>query len=193
MSNPIAQLTKFWKEARRKKDPTADYLLLATVDKAGKPHVRTVLIKICDERGVGFVTNTSGEKVKHFAAQPVVECCMVWPSLTLQIRLQGSIKEMDKKDVKYFWTLRPRLAQILYSLGLKQSGVIPSFDFLKRKVKALDKEWESKKEIPLTPRYTGYIVEPQSIEFLHHSPTRLNQREFFQKTKKGWEKSILAP
>lgn len=193
MKNPSAKFRSLWHRAQRKKDQTSDYLMLATADAKGDPHVRTVLIKSVDARGVGFVTNRYGPKVRQFKKHHRVEGCVVWPSLTLQIRLSGKITPMPQAQVDRFWKMRPREAQILYSLGLKQSRPIPSYDYLKKKVAALARRWGDKKIIPPANTYVGYILRPTMIEFLQHNPTRLNLRECFQKTAKGWAKKILAP
>lgn len=193
MKEPAAKFRSLWHLARRKKDPTSDYLMLATADAKGDPHVRTVLIKSVDPRGVGFVTNRYGPKVRQFKKHHRVEGCVVWPSLTLQVRLSGRVTKMPRAQVDRLWKMRPREAQLLYSLGLKQSQPIPSFSFLKKKVAALARRWRSKKIIPPASTYVGYILRPTMIEFLHHNPTRLNLRECFQKTPRGWRKKILAP
>lgn len=193
MTSPLSQFRRFWLKARRCKDPVADNLYLASVDAREKPHVRTVLIKVLDGRGVGFVTNSTGPKVSQFRHQSSVEAVAAWPTLCLQVRLQGRIGRMPKKLAHHFWRLRPREAQILYSLGLKQSQEIPSFAYLKKKVAELEKKWRNKKTIPPAPNYVGFLIRPTLIEFLHHSPTRMNLREVFQKTAKGWIKRILAP
>lgn len=193
MKNPLARFKSFWKEANRKKDPTADYLLLATTDPKGNPHVRTVLIKTVNQKGIGFVTNRFGPKVQQFKKHRRVEGCVVWPTFALQVRLGGIIKPMPQKWVDQLWKKRLREAQILYSLGLKQSQEIPSYNYLKREVAKLAKQWRDKKNIPTAPSYVGYIIQPTQIEFLHHNPTRLNLREHFQKTPRGWVEKILAP
>lgn len=193
MRDPLKRLQRYWKKARAKKDPTADYFLLGTVDGRGNPHVRTVLIKTLDRDGIGFVTNKTGPKVAHLKKRNKVEGCMVWPSLHLQVRVTGLTKKMPKRILQRLWKIRPREAQVLYCLGLKQSGKIPSFVYLKKEIRKLDQKWRNKKTISLTSYYIGLIVVLQSIEFLHHNRTRMNKREFFQKTRKGWKLSILAP
>lgn len=193
MKDPLPKFKSSWRHAIRRKDPTADYLMLATADAKGNPHVRTVLIKTVDADGVGFVTNASGCKVSHFKKHRRVECCVVWPSLMLQVRLSGRVMRMPQKTVDRLWKMRPREAQVLYHLGLKQSQPIPSFDFLKKKVGILAKKWSGKKNIPTSPNYVGYILKPTMIEFLHHSPARLNLRESLQKTSRGWTCKVLAP
>ncbi|MBI4125550.1 MAG: pyridoxamine 5'-phosphate oxidase family protein [Deltaproteobacteria bacterium] len=193
MKNPVSSLRKLWLSAHGKKDDTADYFLLASVDGRKRPHVRTVLIKTLGPGGIGFVTNRTGPKVWQFKHFKTVEGCIVWPKLTLQVRVAGKIKSMPKKTVQKLWKRRPREAQILYQLGLKQSSPIPSYNYLLEKVGALQKEWKKKRKIPLAPNYVGFVLVPTLIEFLHHNPTRLNKRELFEKKKGGWQKKILAP
>lgn len=193
MRDPLKRLQQYWKKARAKKDPTADYFLLGTVDGRGNPHVRTVLIKTLDRDGIGFVTNKTGPKVAHLKKRNKVEGCMVWPSLRLQVRVTGTTKKMPQKILQRLWDVRQREAQILYSLGLRQSSKIPSFEFLKRKVDKLHQKWKEKKEIPWASYYIGLVVVPQTIEFLLHNTTRVNKREFFQKNRKRWRCFILAP
>src|SRR5512132_169809 len=43
-------------------------LSVATVDAAGRPNVRTVLMRFFDERGPGFVTSTASTKGEEIAA-----------------------------------------------------------------------------------------------------------------------------
>ena len=191
--NPLKQLEKYYRLAQRKKSGVADYLSLASVDGRGHPKLRTVLIKTCDHRGIGFVTNKTGPKVKQFRQHKRVAGMMAWPELTLQVRIEGVMTLMPQKEVRHFWRIRDRGAQILYSLGLKQSEEIPSFEFLKQQVRNLDLKWADLQTIPPAPNYIGFILRPTLIEFLHHSPSRMNKREWFVKTKGRWQKRILAP
>ena len=191
--SPLKQFNLYWNLARRKKDLVADNLYLATIDSKNNPHVRTVLIKTVDKNGIGFVTQSLGPKIAQLKKTAIVECCVAWPKLHLQVRLRGGVKPMPKKLLKHFWNNRPRDAKLLYSLGLPQSSPIPSYEYLLHQVSALAVKWRRKKKIPLSPYYTGFVIDPKTIEFLHHNPSRLNKREFFEKTSKGWTRTCLAP
>lgn len=193
MKNPLRQFRRLWLQSHRAKESTADYFLLASVDRQKKPHVRTVLIKTLDQNGIGFVTNRTGPKNEQFRLSSTVEGCIVWPSLALQIRVSGKIRPMPKTIIKKLWDKRPREAKILYHLGLKQSSKIPSYSFLLKSVATLQKKWRDKKTIPPAPNYIGYVLQPKAVEFLHHHPSRLNKRELYEKTARGWHKIILAP
>lgn len=191
--NPLQQLERCHRQAQRKKSGVADYLSLASVDGRGHPKLRTVLIKTCDRRGVGFVTNRTGPKVQQFRGHKRVAGMMAWPEMSLQIRLEGVVVPMPKKEIQHFWRVRDRDAQILYSLGLQQSSEIPSFEFLKQQVRDLGRKWADLQTIPPAPNYIGFILKPTLIEFLHHAPSRMNKRECFIRTAGRWEKRILAP
>ena len=50
--NPLAQFTTWFKQAQVAKLPEVNAMSLATADGQGRPDVRTVLLKIFDERGI---------------------------------------------------------------------------------------------------------------------------------------------
>ncbi len=191
--SPLKQFNLYWKEALRKKEPNAEYLYFATADRKKRPHVRTVLIKTVDKKGVGFVTQSLGPKTGQMRQSKYVEACVNWPKMKMQIRLGGKVAPMSNSVVKKLWKKRPREAQLLYSLGIPQSSPIPSYEYLLRRLSALAVQWRGKRKIPLSKYYVGFVIEPEMIEFLHHSQARLNLREHYRKTSKGWMKTILAP
>lgn len=191
--NPIQQFQDYWRQAHRKKDPVADSVALATVDAQGKPHVRTVLLKTFKEAEIGFVTRIGGEKIGHIQHLNDVECCLSWPTLSLQVRMRCTTTEMEGGILNMLWSLRPRDAKIMYHLGLKQSVVIPSYQFLVSQFNAMKAKWKGEKEIPRSKFYIGYVLHPYQIEFLHHKLSRLNRRELHEKTEKGWTHTTLAP
>lgn len=192
MPNPVSAFKKFWCEARRRQDPCADYIALATSAK-GKPQVRTVLLKTLDRQGAGFVTQSLGPKGRLLRKNPFVSGCIVWPTLSLQVRFTGRTKPMSRSVLEKLWKNRPREAKLLYHLGIPQSSRIPSFAHLLKEISKLEKVWRGKKRIPLSPHYVGFIIGMETVEFFHHHPARLNRREFFRKTSKGWVESCLAP
>lgn len=191
--SPLKQFSLYWRQALAKEEPNVDYLYLATTDQKKRAHVRTVLIKTVDQKGIGFVTQSLGPKARQMKNGKYVEACINWPKMKMQIRLGGKIAPMPRSILKKLWEKRPRDAQLLYTLGLPQSSPIPSYEYLLRRLGDLAIAWRGKKKIPLSKYYIGFVIEPEMIEFLHHSQARLNLREYFQKTDKGWSKKTLAP
>lgn len=168
-------------------------MALATVDLHGRPSVRTVLIKGINDRGIAFVTRAGSPKTKHFEQQPIVELCMNWTTIKLQVRIRGKITPMPEAEVSQLWKLRARDAQILYHLRLAQSQIIPSFQHLLEKVQVGRLRWKGEKAIPPSPLYVGFIVKPESIEFLEHSIARLNKRTRYTRHGSEWQATTLAP
>src|ERR1700761_3705056 len=76
--NPI-EVFREWlaeAEAAEPNDPTA--VALATVDSAGNPSVRMVLLKGIDARGFAFYTNFESRKGQDLLAQPRAALCFHW-------------------------------------------------------------------------------------------------------------------
>ncbi len=193
MKNPIQEFLKQWQEAREKKDPVADSLSLATADADGCPHVRTVLLKQTPDGRFGFVSRLGGKKHEHIAHRNDIECCTYWPTLGLQVRLRCKTEKMDAASLGYFWNLRPREAQIVYSLDFKQSREIDSFHTLERLFEKAKTQFQKIKAIPLSKFYIGYFLQPYEVEFLHVQRNRLNQRELYVLEDDQWQKKILTP
>ena len=191
--DPIQLFLRYWKEAREKADPVADALSLATADAAGHPHVRTVLLKQVPDGRFGFVSRVGGKKHEHIAHQNDIECCTHWPTLNLQVRLRCKTETMDKESLGYFWSLRPRDAQIVYSMDFRQSEEISSFQNLTEQFEKIKKQFQKIKAIPLSKFYVGYFLKPYSIEFLYPQKSRLNQRQLYILEDGQWLQKFLAP
>lgn len=193
LKNPLTYIATRWKAAMHTSVPGADYLALATVDTKGAPSVRTVLVKKIDARGVHFVTQAQGNKVQHFAKRKTVEALLQWPGFALQVRLRGRVIPMPTRDIEHWWRVRTRDAQILYHAGLPQSSPIPSFQFLLDHIATETARWENTKRIPRAKSYIGFIIVPEWIELLHHTPNRIYERIRYARTATTWRPQTLAP
>src|SRR6478752_5485317 len=71
-------------------------LSVATVDAAGRPNVRTVLMRFFDERGPGFVTNTESTKGLEIAATGGIAAALTWPAMFRAIRFRGMAEEVSR-------------------------------------------------------------------------------------------------
>lgn len=182
-----------WQRARRRGDHAAETMALATVDADGRPAVRTVLIKGIDAQGFSFVTRSRSPKVQHLQAQPIVELCINWMSLRLQVRCRGQIHPMPDELVAQLWQHRPRDAKLLYHLRYAQSQIIPSLQYLRDRLRQSRDKWLGVADIPRSPLYIGFIIEPQWIEFLEHNAIRLNHRTRYTRKGTEWTTACLAP
>src|SRR5262249_56570682 len=88
---PLRLFAAWFEEAARSepRDPTA--MSLATVDAAGRPNVRMVLMKGFDERGWVFYTNVDSPKGRELDASGEGALLFHWKSLNRQGRPGGPV------------------------------------------------------------------------------------------------------
>ena len=66
-------------------------MTLATVDPAGRPSTRTVLLKGVDERGFIFFTNYDSRKGRELVENPNAALTFFWSELERQVCVAGSV------------------------------------------------------------------------------------------------------
>ena len=69
VADPLDQFTRWFDEACSAPILEPNAMTLATVDVAGQPSARTVLLKAVDRRGLTFYTNLESRKARELAAK----------------------------------------------------------------------------------------------------------------------------
>src|SRR5664279_3858601 len=70
-----------YRSAERDDVPEPMSMSLATIDAAGRPDVRTVLLRFFDATGPGFVSSLESAKGIQIAGNPAVAAAIVWPAM----------------------------------------------------------------------------------------------------------------
>lgn len=166
-------------------------MTLSTISPDGYPKSRVVLLKEYDHEGFVFYTNYLSEKGKAIAQNPKVCLSFFWPESERQVIVKGIAKKNSEKESEEYFKSRPRGSQ-LGAWASSQSSVIPSREFLNRRLEALEKEYDGK-EIPKPPYWGGYKVYVSEFEFWQGRPNRLHDRIYFTKEKDKWKIDRLAP
>ncbi|WP_307858239.1 pyridoxamine 5'-phosphate oxidase [Cellulomonas fulva] len=86
-------------------EPTA--MSVATVDAAGAPDVRTVLLRFLDERGPGFVTDLRSAKSTAIARTGRLAAALTWPAMHRAIRFRGTAVPLPRDEVTAYFVGRP--------------------------------------------------------------------------------------
>jgi pyridoxamine 5'-phosphate oxidase len=170
-------------------DPTA--MALATSDEAGNPSVRIVLLKAYDARGFVFYTNYEGRKGRELLARPQAALCFYWPTIDIQVRIEGSVVEVADDEADAYFASRNRLSQI-GAWASRQSEPLENPDALDKRVSKYEREFEGK-AVPRPPHWSGFRVQPERIEFWKGKPNRLHERHLYTRVGNGWKIETLYP
>ena len=189
ISDPFALFESWYEEARTvERDPTA--MALATVDEAGMPSVRMVLLKGADRRGFVFYTNLESRKSRELAANPQGSLCFWWQELRRQVRIDGTVEPVDAEEADAYFASRHYASQIGAWASL-QSRPLASRAELERRVAEYEARFPD--TVPRPPTWSGFRVVPQAIEFWRELPHRLHERLLFSRDGEAWRLSRLYP
>jgi pyridoxamine 5'-phosphate oxidase len=170
-------------------DPNA--MALGTVGEDGQPSVRIVLLKAFDERGFVFYTNYEGRKGRQLAARPKAALCFYWPTIDIQVRVEGSVTKVADDEADAYFATRARLSQI-GAWASRQSEPIESSTVLSERVQKYEREFEGKK-VSRPKFWSGFRVMPERIEFWKAKPNRLHERHLYTRAKSGWKIETIYP
>lgn len=189
--NPIARFLEWLAAARVAEATDATAMSLATVDAAGRPAVRIVLLKQADARGLVFYTNLTSPKSVELRANPHAALCFHWPKLERQVRIDGQAEPVDGAEADEYFATRPRLSQ-LGAWASRQSQPMAGRFVLEQSVAATALRFPFG-AVPRPTHWSGWRVVPQRIEFWQQRPFRHHDRQRFVRNEAGWRPEWLFP
>lgn len=189
---PIEQFSQWLDEAVEAglKDPSA--MCLATVDAAGQPSQRIVLLKGFDERGFVFYTNLESKKAREMVHNPQVSLLFPWHRLERQIVVTGKVARVAREEAQAYFQSRPLDSQ-LAAWASRQSQPLSSREELQAQFEA-EKARFAESPIPLPEFWGGYRVVPLEVEFWQGGANRLHDRFIYRADDCGsWSVERLSP
>jgi pyridoxamine 5'-phosphate oxidase len=191
-SDPIALFEAWFAEARTSEPNDSNAMALATASAQGKPSVRMVLLKDYSADGFVFYTNAESRKGEDIRANPHAALLFHWKSLRRQIRIEGRLTEVSAQEADAYFHSRARVSQ-LGSAASDQSRPLPARSVYIDRVEALARAYPSG-NVPRPPHWTGFRLEPDTIEFWIDRPNRLHdRRQFTRGADGGWTSTLLYP
>ena len=193
LDDPFELFEKWFVEAKKKEINDPNALALGTANKNGIPSVRMVLLKGYDKNGFIFYTNLNSQKGNEIKENPNATMCFHWKSLLRQIRIVGSLTQVDDKTADKYFNSRAYDSRI-GAWASKQSSTLKNRDELLINIENFKKKYNNKENVPRPSHWSGWILKPISIEFWLDGENRIHERLKYILDKNNiWCKSLLSP
>ena len=164
---------------------------LGTADARGRPSVRMVLLRGADPRGFVFHTNYNSRKARDLTENAHAALCLHWPTLEVQIRIEGSVVRLPADESDAYFSGRPRQSQ-LGAWASEQSAVLPDRSVLEERMRSVEAEFDGQ-PVPRPPFWGGFRIVPDRIEFWYGGTARLHDRIVYLREAAGWRTERLFP
>ncbi len=192
----LATFSELYLEASQSTaEPEYNAMSVATATLAGRPSVRTVLLKAHDARGFVFYSHLDSQKGQELQANPRAALLLLWRTLReagIQVRIEGAVQLVADEEADAYFATRARESQ-LGAWASAQSHTLESEEDFEDRLAQVQVEFEGG-EVPRPDGWTGFRVVPDSFEFWYGAKFRLHERWRYERAADGsWSKRMLFP
>jgi pyridoxamine 5'-phosphate oxidase len=190
-ADPVAQFGAWFEQALKADVNEPNAMSVATVDSAGRPTSRIVLIKQFDARGFTWYTNYDSQKGRQLAANPHAALLFFWPELERQIRIEGKVERTSADESDTYFHSRP-LKSRLAAIASAQSTPIANRAALEHHYDAVAQQFGE--EPPRPAHWGGFRLVPERLEFWQGRRSRFHDRIVYTLQPDGsWARERLQP
>ncbi|WP_243770291.1 pyridoxine/pyridoxamine 5'-phosphate oxidase [Amycolatopsis acidicola] len=166
-------------------------MTLSTVDPAGRPSARVLILKHLEGGRWAFASGSGSRKGKELANTPWAALTFYWPLLGRQVRVRGAVEAAGADESAADFLAR--------SPGARGAGLIgnqsePLTDFAERD-RVLDESTARAAADPrlVAPEWTVYRVVADEVEFWQGEEHRRHIRLHYTRDAEGWARRLLWP
>jgi len=189
--NPIIFFKRWFEVALKNTKSEANSCVLSTITKLNTPSTRVVLLKDITDNGFVFFTNFNSSKSTDMSNNNNVSLNFYWPEIERQVRINGTVTMIKRKESVEYFQSRPRESQLGAWLSEQSSSINFDHSFDSELNIIADKFKDKDIECPLY--WGGYCVKPLKFEFWQGRPSRLHDRLIYEFESNCWKLKRLAP
>lgn len=184
--DPVALLRAWLAVAVRRRVSEPGAFVLATAGGDAHPSGRVVLLKELDHRGLVFTSHMGSRKGRELDANPWATAVFHWRETVQQVVVTGPVTTTPPAESDALFAERPPAARITAAVS-EQSRPLDDDRALRDRVAAAT--------VPAhrPDGWSGYVLEPDRIEFWHGRADRLHHRLEYRRDGTRWTSRRLQP
>ncbi|WP_083922335.1 pyridoxine/pyridoxamine 5'-phosphate oxidase [Nocardiopsis halotolerans] len=168
-------------------------MTVATVDEAGEPSARVVIMKDFTPEGWWFATTTGSRKGRDLARNPNVALLFYWNGQGRQVRVRGRAELASPEQCAADYLARPLESRVAGLHGRQSEPLADPADVDRT---AVEDRGRLERDPDLVPEDWGlYLVRPTEVEFWQADRDRRHTRLRYARTGTDapWEQGLLWP
>jgi pyridoxamine 5'-phosphate oxidase len=193
-TDPLKLFAEWFKAARDAGEATPDAMTLSTVDSAGMPDSRMMLLHWINDGRFQFSSYDNSPKGKQLKAHPKAALLFYWKKTGQVVRVRGTVKKFTAAQTENLRPIkRSSMDARLHDWVFRQSEVIQGAEELEQGMREAQARYPD--DVPLRD-WTGYFLTPLSIEFFRPMSATVNAERlrFARRHLSGqWIAERLAP
>ena len=193
LDNPTDLFSDWFLRAKKTEINDPNAVSLATANKKAIPSVRMVLMKSYSKSGFVFYTNLNSQKGNEIKENPNATMCFHWKSLLRQIRIVGTLSQVEDEVADNYFNSRAYESRI-GAWASKQSSELVNREELIKSLEKFKNKYQDQNNVPRPNHWSGWNLKPSSIEFWLDGDNRIHERLKYKLTANNdWTKSLLSP
>ncbi|ALX48306.1 pyridoxine/pyridoxamine 5'-phosphate oxidase [Lentibacillus amyloliquefaciens] len=166
-------------------------MTLSTVDEAGAPDARVLILKDVKINRWYFATSGTSRKGEQLKLNSKVALTFYWSKIGRQVRIRGIASEMATEESSKDFLERSSGSRAIALIGNQSKEMIQRENL----DEALLKTKELVKQAPDTsnPNWKLYAVDADEIEFWQGDSERKHMRVQYKRNSEHWEYRLLCP
>lgn len=193
-SDPLQLFVDWFNAAKEAGEASPDTMTLSTVDDAGMPDSRVLVLHWINEGRFQFSSYETSAKGKQLKRHPKAAMLFYWRKTGQIVRVRGTVQPFTRAQTEELRPIkRATLDLRLHDLVFRQSAVLRSAEELESDLR--DAQAKYPEDVPLRD-WIGYFLTPLSIEFLRPTTGSISaERMRFSRRRAGmpWLAERLVP